>query len=93
MVASIFLENVEAWHPIPESGLTRAEYGFELRESIQETTGIGLPSPICSAWFSFVNGPMLDQSQPRKYLSQKIADTAAKIQVHFRTRIKKSDPS
>jgi hypothetical protein len=34
--------------PIPESGLTRAEYGFELRESIRETTGIGLPSPICS---------------------------------------------
>jgi hypothetical protein len=28
--------------PIPERDLTMAEYGFELRESIQETTGIGL---------------------------------------------------
>jgi len=54
----IGMENDEAWHPIPESGLTRAEYGFELRESIQETTGIGLPSPICSRPRSSHRHPM-----------------------------------
>jgi len=52
--------------PIPESGLTRAEYGFELRESIQETTGIGLPSPICSRPRSSHRHPMRGRRCVRK---------------------------